>query len=73
MKSRFEHNESLFADISKKANFCLFSLSCFPDVDLIQSLNFCISCFFQVTLALFLIISPFCDGILKEMESQENF
>ena len=41
-----EHNKYLFADISKNENFCLFSISCFSESDLIQSLNFRISCFF---------------------------
>ena len=41
-----EHNESLFADIRKKQVFCLFSPSRFSELDLMQSLNFCISFFF---------------------------
>ena len=41
-----EHNESLFAGISKEANFFLFSIPRFSESDLIQPLTFRISCFF---------------------------
>ena len=75
-----EHNEFLFADNNKKANFCLFSLSHFSESDPIQSLSFCISCFFLLNVKqhfcchkYFWWSHHFCYVILKEMEIQKIF
>ena len=71
------------SDISKKANFCLFSISRFYESDVIQSLDFCIPSFFYLKSNCIGIISAeisifddlmiFCDVILNEMESQKSF